>query len=183
MSDQTTNERLSELFAGHYLGVVAYCARRIGRSDAEDAAADVFAIASRRVGEIDWSTARPWLYGIARGVIFNRWRSLRRRYLAFGVVAGRADLPQDGPDDVVIRHAEDDSVISALRTMKPTDREVLMLAAWEELTGPEIAQTLGISAAAAHQRLHRARERFATSFQTTAFGHVEIQKKGMPDGS
>ena len=36
-----------------------------------------------------------------------------------------------------------------------------MLAAWEELTGPEIARALDISVAAADQRLHRAKRRFA----------------------
>ncbi len=36
-----------------------------------------------------------------------------------------------------------------------------MLSAWEELTGPQIASALGISVAAAEQRLHRAKERYA----------------------
>ena len=36
-----------------------------------------------------------------------------------------------------------------------------VLAAWEELTGPEIARALDISVSAAEQRLHRAKKRFA----------------------
>lgn len=36
-----------------------------------------------------------------------------------------------------------------------------MLAAWEEMSGPEIAQTLGITVSAAEQRLHRAKKRYA----------------------
>ena len=40
-----------------------------------------------------------------------------------------------------------------------------MLSAWEELTGPEIAQALGLSVAAAEQRLHRAKRRFANAPQ------------------
>ncbi|HKX74505.1 MAG TPA: sigma-70 family RNA polymerase sigma factor [Acidimicrobiia bacterium] len=161
MTDPTSNARLTELFESHYDEVVGYCARRIGRSEAEDAAADVFAIATRRVGEIDWLTVRPWLYGIARGVVSNRWRSIRRRQRAFGRVSGMADIPIDGPDDLVVRRAVDGEAIDALRSLKAADREVLMLAAWEELSGSQIAQALGISTAAAEQRLHRAKQRFA----------------------
>lgn len=168
MTDPTVNTRLTELFASHYDEVLAFCARRIGRNEAEDAAAEVFAVASRRADEIDWATARPWLFGISRGVLANRWRSLRRRQRIIGVVSGLATQPQDGPDELVVRNAEDGHAISALRQMKPTDREVLMLAAWEELTGPEIARALEISVAAAEQRLHRAKQRFAHTIQRRA---------------
>jgi RNA polymerase sigma-70 factor (ECF subfamily) len=66
---------------------------------------------------------------------------------------------------LVVRNAEDGQAISALRQMNPHDREVLMLAAWEDLSGPEIARALGISVAAAEQRLHRAKQRFAQTIQ------------------
>jgi len=144
MSEPTANEKLGDLFASHYVEVLAYCARRIGRSDAEDAAAEVFAIASRRAGDIEWSTARPWLFGIARGVLSNRWRSFHRWQKAVRTFGGLATLPMDGPDELVVRHAEDNSVLAVLKGLRQSDREVLMLAAWEELTGPEIAQSLGI---------------------------------------
>ncbi len=49
--DVSSRQRLGNLFESQYDQVLAYCARRIGRNDAEDAAADVFAIASRRVDE------------------------------------------------------------------------------------------------------------------------------------
>ncbi|HEU4915375.1 MAG TPA: sigma-70 family RNA polymerase sigma factor [Acidimicrobiia bacterium] len=136
-------------------------ARRIGRNEAEDAAAEVFAIASRRAKEIDLATARPCLYGIARGVLANNWRSFYRRQRIFGLIAGMAPTSEDRPDEVVVRRAEDREAIAALQQLRPIDREVLMLSAWEELTGPQIASALGISVAAAEQRLHRAKERYA----------------------
>jgi RNA polymerase sigma-70 factor, ECF subfamily len=49
--------------------------------------------------------------------------------------------------------------------MRNGDREVLMLAVWEELTAPEIATVLDISVSAAEQRLHRAKQRFATALE------------------
>ena len=52
-------------------------------------------------------------------------------------------------------------MLNALRRLKVSDREVLMLASWEELTAPEIAHAVGISVSAAEQRLHRAKKRLA----------------------
>jgi RNA polymerase sigma-70 factor (ECF subfamily) len=184
MSDPGLNQKLGELFSSYHPEVLGYCARRVGRGDAEDAAAEVFAIASRRAGEIDWSTARPWLFGIARGVIANRWRSLRRWNRAAGLVNGMATLPQDGPDEVVIRYAEDQEVLTTLRAMTATDQEVLMLAEWEELSSAEIAHALGISVAAADQRLHRARDRFVKSFlkNVSRVAYLELPVREAPDG-
>jgi RNA polymerase sigma-70 factor (ECF subfamily) len=47
----------------------------------------------------------------------------------------------------------------ALAELGADDREVLHLAAWEELTAPEIAVVLGIPATTVRTRLHRARNR------------------------
>lgn len=181
MTDPTVNSKLAELFQSHYDQVLAYCARRIGRNEAEDAVAEVFLTASRRVDEIEWATVRPWLYGIARGVLANRWRSLNRRQRAFVMMTGLAINPKMAPDEVVVRRNEDGEAIRALRRMKPTDQEVLMLAAWEELSGPEIARALGITVAAAEQRLHRAKQRFARSLQpqTTTAGPATAGSNGL----
>ena len=168
MNDPTTNSGLRDLFRSHYDEVLAYCARRIGRTEAEDVAADVFAIAARRAEEIDLVTARPWLYGIARGVLANHWRSQRRRRRLVGLLARQVLISVDRPEDVVVRRAEDREAIQALQQMRPTDREVLMLSAWEELTGPQIAQVLGVSVPAAEQRLHRAKHRFAQALNAPA---------------
>ena len=168
MTDGTSHAELQQAFQSHYDEVLAYCARRIGRDEAEDAAADVFAIASRRVNEIDWPTARPWLYAIARGVLANRWRSQRRRQRLLGLLAGQVRVRDDRPEDVIVRRVEELEAIRALEQMRPADREVLMLSAWEELTAPQIAQALGVSVAAAGQRLHRAKYRFARVLESAS---------------
>lgn len=61
--------------------------------------------------------------------------------------------------------AEADAVDAALAELRPDDREVIQLRAWEELTGPQIAEVLGISTAAAHKRLARALDRLATQLR------------------
>jgi RNA polymerase sigma-70 factor (ECF subfamily) len=50
-------------------------------------------------------------------------------------------------------------VQQALDGLDPLDREVLVLRHFEQLTSPEIAETLGISAAAAGKRYVRALKR------------------------
>lgn len=165
--EDDTSARLTGLFGAHYDEVLAYCARRIGRNEAEDVAAEAFAVASRRVEEIDWETALPWLYAVVRGVLANRWRSIHRLRRLQGKMAGLAAAPSDSPEEVVIRNTESREAIAALRQLRPSDREILMLSAWEELTAAQIAISLGISAAAAEKRLERAKTRLARILHPT----------------
>jgi RNA polymerase sigma-70 factor, ECF subfamily len=165
--DQDTSTKLTTLFEAHHAEVLAYCVRRIGYAEGEDAAAEVFAVASRRVDDIDWKTVRPWLYGVARGVLANRYRSSHRLHRVTRRVTGLAIAPTDSPDEVVIRNAEARETLSALLRLRPSDREILMLYAWEELGAQDIAQSLGISVDAAKKRLERAKKRFAQVLQPT----------------
>jgi RNA polymerase sigma-70 factor (ECF subfamily) len=59
-------------------------------------------------------------------------------------------------------HAE---VRAALERLRPDDREILRLAAWEDLSTSEIGVVLGCSAANAAVRLSRARSRFRQVLQ------------------
>ena len=53
----------------------------------------------------------------------------------------------------------DPELEAALATLSATDREALLLVAWEDLTPGAAAASLGISPAAFRVRLHRARRR------------------------
>jgi RNA polymerase sigma-70 factor (ECF subfamily) len=87
-------------------------------------------------------------------------------------VTSLAAIPSDSPDEIVIRSAEAREAISTLRRLRPLDREILMLSAWEGLSASEIAATLGVSVDAAKKRLERAKRRFAGRLHPTssAFG-------------
>ena len=165
MRSDTTDEKLTELYERHYDEVLAFCARRVGRTEADEAAADVFAVAWRRLDEIEWETVRPWLFGIARRVVASRWRSAGRQRRLVGRVSSLAPIPRELPEEQVVRRAEDEEVLNIVRGLRSADREVLLLAAWEELTAQEIADTLAISVSAAEQRLHRAKRRLAQALQ------------------
>ena len=161
-----TERQLEALYDQHFRDVLAYCLRRGPVTDAYDAANEVFAIAWRRIADIPSGTAaRPWLFVVARRVLYRRRRSLRRYHNVRARLAAehRPDPPQ--PETVVVRRAEYDAVLRAASRLSATDREILRLAAWEGLTHREISEMLGCSINAVDQRLHRAKRRLAKHYQ------------------
>ncbi len=85
------DSRFDSLYRDHHREIPAYFIRRIPRSDAEDAAADVFTVAWRRLDQIPkGDQAVGWLYGVAHKVLSNHWRAgrwalrLNRRLVGLG---------------------------------------------------------------------------------------------------
>jgi len=158
------SSRFDELFAAYSADIVAYCSwRTTAASDAEDAAAEVFLTAWRRLDEVPADdAARVWLYATARRVLANQHRSRRRRIaLKERLARQAAPASQEWPGAT----GEDALVHEALHRLSPRDREVLLLAEWEGLTPSQIGTAMGCSAVTARGRLHRARRRFRTAFE------------------
>jgi RNA polymerase sigma-70 factor (ECF subfamily) len=156
--------RFDSLFEANYDGIYRYCVRRLGPSDAEDATADVFAVAWRRLDQMPTDErSRAWLYGVAYRVVGNQYRGrLRQSRLSTRLRSVRtADehTAQPGPpgEDV-------ERLLTALDRLSASDQELIRLSAWEALTRSEIAYVLGINENAVDQRLHRARSRLKTRF-------------------
>lgn len=162
--------RFIALYEENYDAVHAFCARRVGFGDAADATAEVFSVLWRRIAEVPVDADVAWLFGIARNTVLNRWRSQRRRTRLLERVGGMNEPAPAGPDSVVVRNEESRAVVAALDTLRPPDREILILSAWDELSGKQIAQVLGVSVAAAEQRLHRARKRLAKALPSETTG-------------
>lgn len=60
-------ERFDALYRDHHQEIVAYCLRRMPRPAAEDVAADVFAVAWRRIDDVpQHDEAIAWLFAIGR---------------------------------------------------------------------------------------------------------------------
>jgi RNA polymerase sigma-70 factor (ECF subfamily) len=144
-------ERLWREFAP---AVAAYVRRRAPADVAEDAVAETFFVAWRRLDRVP-DDVLPWLYGVARRTLANQRRSEARR-VALGK---RLDLELPAVTD----ERADPSVVEALAALGERDRELLMLVAWEGLTPTEAAVALGTSAVACRVRLHRARGRLAAA--------------------
>ncbi len=145
------------LFRAHAGAVHRYLARRADRSDAEDLAADVLAIAWRRRDDVPDGAELPWLYRTAGYVLANHRR--RGRPIAVGLLPEAPDL-----DDPALRAVVDDEVRGALARMTARDRQVLLLHAWEGLDGDALALVLGVGRGGADAALSRARARLRTSW-------------------
>lgn len=158
------------LYESHRRDLLAYFLRRVDPDVAPDCVDEVFLTAWRRREEVPAGEARPWLFGIARKVILNQRRSLRRRHRLLGRLTAEPAQPSDGPELTALRGAKQRLVAEALDRLSHADQELLRLAYWEELPHAEIGQILGCSTNAVDVRLHRAVGRLGKVLERA--GHV-----------
>jgi RNA polymerase sigma-70 factor (ECF subfamily) len=159
-------EMFRELFDRHFAAILGFLRRRMGGEFAEDLAVETFAVAFRRRESYDPSRpdARAWLLGIATNLLRHHRRTERRRLVAYartGVDPDAADDPgYDAADARMSARAAGPAIAGALASLRPRDRNVLLLYAWADLTYAEIAHSLDIPVGTVRSRLSRARRRF-----------------------
>ena len=147
-----------ELYSATVRDVLAYLRRRTSM-EADDLAAEVYAVAWRRRSDLPAPTfRRAWLFGVARTLLKADVRRRRDDRELAGELAARPGQPGGpaGPDRTA------PVVAAALDRLTPGDREVLRLVAWEGLTPGELAVALGVRPGTARVRLHRARQALAS---------------------
>lgn len=151
------NQRFEAMFLAHFDDVLRYALARADAEVAKDAAADTFLVAWRRRLDVP-ERSLPWLLAVTRRTLADQRRSLGRQgRVADRVVHHRLDISPTDPADVVAERAV---VIAALLELRPTDREVLELIAWDGLLPADAAIVVGCSPATFAVRLLRARRRF-----------------------
>jgi len=154
-------------------------ARLSGRIDPSDVLQEAYIDAAEQLPAYAADPKYP-LFLWLRLVTGHRLAKLHRFHLGRQIRDAAREVPLDGrslpdasstalaiqllghdsePPDHAERREEYDRVLAALNSLVPMDREVLTLRHFEQLTTPEVAQTLGISPAAAAKRYLRAIER------------------------
>jgi RNA polymerase sigma-70 factor, ECF subfamily len=153
-------QRFVELYEANFSSLLGYAVRRTHTpEDAADAAAETFLIAWRRLDAVPTGEpARLWLYGTARRVLANQRRGNARRTALSERL--RAEL-ESSVEARAERSEELDMLTQAMARLRPDDRDLLGLVAWEGLGPAELATVLGCSRNAAKIRTHRARRRLA----------------------
>jgi RNA polymerase sigma factor (sigma-70 family) len=159
-------DRFEAIYLAQFAAVAAYARRRtVDPVDAQDAVAETFTIAWRRLPEVpDGDAVLPWLYGVARRVMANQRRGNRRRNDLSVRLQGPA--PEQAGVEAELQLSEDRrTVLAALARLREADQEILRLALWEELPHREIAGVVGCSEASVAVRLHRARTRLGREIE------------------
>ena len=151
-----------------YPRVYRYVRRRVESAElAEELAADVFRVVWQKWHDQPHADI-AWLLTVARNLIGNAYRS-RDRFVALQAKLRASAELRSGAD------SEDLVVHDAMAALRDSERDILQLAYWDELSVTEIAGVLQCSEAAAKVRLHRARAAFRKQMPVPA----ESGKQGM----
>lgn len=167
--EQTQAERFDALFREHYDAVRAYARRRVAAGEqAQDAVAETFVVAWRRIDEVP-EDALPWLLGVTRKVLANERRAgARGAALAQRLADAAKGVNAADPADLVVRA---ELQRAAFDRLSERDRETLLAAAgWEGPSASEARKDVSHGALAV--RLHRARGRLKR--QVEALGTVPV---------
>lgn len=161
-TERIRRARFAALYEENYHLILGYALRRAGGDEAADVVAETFLVAWRRLEEIPTGKdTRLWLYAVARRVIANHERGLRRRERLFERAG--AEFAASLRAAHVASVASDAAV--AFGKLLPADRELLALVAWEGLDTGEIASVCNCSPNAVRIRLYRARRRFVRELE------------------
>jgi RNA polymerase sigma factor (sigma-70 family) len=191
LSGDERKERFEKAYGALFEPILGYVARRVvDPEDAAEVVAETFLTLWRRLDDApDGLELRPWLYGVARRTVANHRRGQRRRTALAARLA--ADLratplsPASTSDDQDL----DDAAAQAFKELRPSDREVLSLVAWEGLSHEELAVALGVGRPVVRLRLYRARRRFSDALRRAelqrnpGLGHVEVRRASARPGT
>ena len=156
------DRRFEALYRAHVREVHAYCLRRTSHEGAKDATSEVFVVAWRRIDDVpEGDQTLPWLYGVARNVLSNRARSLRRRERLVAKLSGRRDDVDPETEPQVVQSEEHRELVRALSLLPERDREILRLVEWEGLTRDQVAEMFFVTRSAIDKRIGRAYKKMA----------------------
>jgi RNA polymerase sigma-70 factor, ECF subfamily len=144
-------------------------ARRLGvaESSIDDVVQEVFMVVHRRLRDYDGrASVRAWIYGILSHVVRDYRRRVRRRdvpLIAHDVhledSSGLAS-PWPQPSRVAEQNEALRYVLRLLDRLDDSKREVLVLSELEQMTVPEIAETIGANPNTVYSRLKAAKKAF-----------------------
>jgi RNA polymerase sigma-70 factor (ECF subfamily) len=130
----------------------------VASAEREDVVQDVFMVVHRRFPTFEGrSSITSWLYGIVRGVVWNRNRRVQRRGRLLRLLE-----PPPAVADPISDADMADAFERGLTRLSPEQREIFALAEVEGLSGREIADALELNVNTVFTRLRAARRSFRT---------------------
>jgi RNA polymerase sigma-70 factor (ECF subfamily) len=182
-----------------------YLLRRADPDQVDDVLSDTLLVLWRRIEDVpglqpapepdapaehfpDPDEVLPWCYGVARGCLANARRAERRRRSLLERLTWTASTADTASTAAgVARSGADHSDLhAALAQLRPLDREIVLLWAYEELAPSRIAEVTGLSANAVSIRLHRAKKKLAARLERKTGprpGHETDEGTGIRTGN
>ena len=136
---------------------------------ADDIVSETFIRLWHARSRVDLTTVKGYLMAIARNLFLAEQRRARR----MTTLDERAHDNRPDPERRAHSHLELQAALAALQTLPEIDRAAVLLRAEEGLPYEEVAAALGISAAAARVKVHRARLKLAQALRGRGVGDVE----------
>lgn len=153
MERKTNMVAFDEFFVSNYQFASTFVRNRVGNHGDVD---EIVSSAFHRCWKYHCDGVEPslaLLVGILRNYIGNEWR---RQHRARAVAATLVEQERICSDEVEMRV---DFLYTALDRLRISEREILEMKYWDDMTVEEIAAVLGIRNVTARVRLSRARKR------------------------
>jgi RNA polymerase sigma-70 factor (ECF subfamily) len=173
------------IFDRYYRSVYAFLSRHVGRTIADDLAAETFTRAFERRSAYDPAAERalPWLLGISLNLLAHHRRSEARHFRALAVSSGASPAEDVGQAGGGVDLAITQRLIAGLEQLDDYDREVLLLYAWGDLRYQEIADVLRIPVGTVRSRMNRARRKLRQVLEPGSSENViELRQEGAQGG-
>lgn len=163
--DATAGDRL---FMRHFTAVDRFFRHKAGASEIQDLIQRTFMVLVERPdGFHGRSSFRTYLLGIAHNMLREHYRaSARDRHQDVDELSV-VDLGA-GPSTLIGAKEEQRLLLEALRSVPLESQIILELYFWERLSGPQIAEVLGVGENTARTRLRRARLRVGEALERLA---------------
>jgi len=172
MNEAVMSEELKKLvgvlFEKHADHIFAYILGILGdAAEASDIVSETFvrAFAEPRLSSDDFN-CRAWLFTVATNLARNHIGRYLKRFLSFSgsdLDLRIAKIP--GVEETIRRNDEFIRLSKALRTVDQTDREIVFLKYFEDMSYAEIGNITGLSESAVGSRLSRAIGRLSNELE------------------
>jgi RNA polymerase sigma-70 factor (ECF subfamily) len=151
-----------------YFEFVWKCARAFGSKadEIDDVVQDVFLVVQRRYADLkEERLARSWIYSITRRVVSSQRRRRRERDSRAAPDVDSLTSPEQSPLAAAEQQLELRVLSTLLDGLDERKRAVFVLSEILEMSGREIAETIGVPMNTVYSRLRAAREEFDAAAQ------------------
>jgi RNA polymerase sigma-70 factor (ECF subfamily) len=148
---------LNELYTRHGANILNYLTSLLrDRQWAEEVLQDVMLAAWEHAAAFRGeSKVRTWLLTIARHRAINAQRRITPDWVELDETTFSADT---SPVEAAERKSQRQMLQDAIQQLPPFHQEILVLIFYQQLSGPEVAEVLGVTVGTVKSRLHRAKE-------------------------